>query len=187
MRSREEETRAANPDVDQGIQERIAANRLRLPLTDCIFCSAKTPSFPAVIQHMKSLHSFYLPHPENLVDLPGLLAYLGEKVLVGNLCLFCPNGGKEFGSVAAVRRHMVDKSHCKLAFDSDQDKTELADYYDVVADLEHSESEWEEIEDEEDSDLHPGLALRKSSVSRVSLQSLKHLRNPSDWQTMGFP
>ncbi|WWD00267.1 hypothetical protein V866_007176 [Kwoniella sp. B9012] len=86
-------------------------------------------------------------HQDILLDLPGLLSYLGEKVAVGNLCLYCPNGGREFGSLEAVRKHMIDKAHCKLAYEMEEDRAELADFYDFAGPDEMAESDWEDMED----------------------------------------
>lgn len=96
---------------------------------------------------MSRLHSFFIPDRDILIDLPGLLSYLGEKIAIGNLCLYCPNGGREFGSIEAVRKHMIDKAHCKLAYDAEEDRVELADFYDYAGD--GSQSDWEDMDDED--------------------------------------
>jgi pre-60S factor REI1 len=65
---------------------------------------------------MQLAHGFFIPDREYLVDLPGLILYLSEKVAIGNVCLYCNGKGKEYKSMEAVRKHMVDKSHCKVRF-----------------------------------------------------------------------
>lgn len=100
---------------------------------------------------MTSAHSFFIPDRELLVDLNGLLAYLGEKVLVGNICLYCPGGAKEFGDVASVRKHMVDKGHCKIAFETDEDRAELADYF--IFEIIDEEEAWEDMDDDGDQGM----------------------------------
>ena len=131
---------------------------------------------------MSAIHSFFIPDAEYLVDLPGLIAYLGEKIAVGNVCIFCNEKGREFRSVDAVRKHMTDKSHCKIAYDRENDKLELSDYYDFTSsypdadtrkkgkkqnssrstsseaeddgdDDEEEEEEWEDADDVEDNDV----------------------------------
>jgi pre-60S factor REI1 len=37
---------------------------------------------------------------------------------------------REFRTVDAVRKHMIDKSHCKIAYDTESDMLEISDYYD---------------------------------------------------------
>jgi len=85
------------------------------------------------------------------VDIAGLITYLGEKIAVGNVCIYCygrkrknPNVkgkrtedpedeaevGREFRNLEATRRHMVDKAHCKLAYETEDERLELSDYYD---------------------------------------------------------
>jgi pre-60S factor REI1 len=91
---------------------------------------------------MSRFHSFFLPHRESITDLPGLLAYLGEKVVIGNLCLYCPNGGKEFGSVDAVRKHMIDKAHCKMAYQTEEDQAEVQEFYEGG----RGDEEWEDVD-----------------------------------------
>ena len=55
--------------------------------------------------------------------------FLGEKVGVGHICLWCNEKGKTFQSVQAVQKHMIDKGHCKLVHEGDA-VFEYADFYD---------------------------------------------------------
>lgn len=131
------------------IESKLAASRRRRHLpSDCLFCTKRLSTIDSCLQHMSISHSFFIPDREYLSDISGLLAYLGEKVVVGNICLYCPGGSREFGSVEAVRRHMIDKSHCKLAFETDDDRIEVSDYYTYDG----AGDEWEDVEDEEVTD-----------------------------------
>ncbi|XP_006634511.2 cytoplasmic 60S subunit biogenesis factor ZNF622 isoform X2 [Lepisosteus oculatus] len=100
-----------------------------IPLTDCLFCAHHSRSLLKNLAHMTTAHSFFLPDVEYLVDLKGLIRYLGEKVGVGNVCLWCNEKGRSFYSTEAVQAHMMDKSHCKLFTDGDA-ALEFADFYD---------------------------------------------------------
>lgn len=131
---------AEESDDDADIEQKLAGFRRRIRPSDCLFCPTHTASVDLAVQHMASQHSFFIPDRDNLIDLSGLLSYLGEKVTIGNLCLYCPDGGKEFGSVDAARRHMIDKSHCKVAYESNEDRAELMDFYD------NGVEEWEDME-----------------------------------------
>lgn len=114
---------------------------------------------------MSTIHSFFIPDAEYLVDLPGLVTYLGDKIAVGNVCIFCNEKGREFRSLYAVRKHMTDKSHCKIAYDREKDKLEISDYYDFTSSYpdamdkssesgsEDDEGVWEDAEDVEDSEV----------------------------------
>ncbi|TWW73081.1 Zinc finger protein 622 [Takifugu flavidus] len=100
-----------------------------LPLTDCLFCCHHSRSLMKNIAHMTKVHSFFIPDVEFLVDLRGLIRYLGEKVGAGKVCLWCNERGRSFYSTEAVQSHMTDKSHCKLFTDGDA-ALEFADFYD---------------------------------------------------------
>lgn len=49
-----------------------------LPVTDCLFCSRHSRSLMKNVAHMTKDHSFFIPDVEFLVDLRGLIRYLGE-------------------------------------------------------------------------------------------------------------
>ncbi|XP_062260723.1 cytoplasmic 60S subunit biogenesis factor ZNF622 [Platichthys flesus] len=100
-----------------------------IPVTDCLFCSHHSKSLLKNVAHMTKVHSFFIPDVEFLVDLGGLVRYLGEKVGAGNVCLWCNEKGRSFYSAEAVQSHMTDKSHCKLFTDGDA-ALEFADFYD---------------------------------------------------------
>ncbi|XP_033914657.3 cytoplasmic 60S subunit biogenesis factor ZNF622-like [Acipenser ruthenus] len=100
-----------------------------IAVTDCLFCSHHSRSLIKNLAHMTKVHSFFIPDIEFLVDLRALLKYLGEKVGVGNVCLWCNEKGRSFYSAEAVQAHMTDKSHCKLFTDGDA-ALEFADFFD---------------------------------------------------------
>ncbi|XP_020035199.1 cytoplasmic 60S subunit biogenesis factor ZNF622 [Castor canadensis] len=100
-----------------------------IPITDCLFCPHHSSSLMKNVAHMTKIHSFFIPDIEYLSDLKGLIKYLGEKVGVGKICLWCNEKGKSFYSTEAVQAHMNDKSHCKLFTDGDA-ALEFADFYD---------------------------------------------------------
>ena len=124
---------ATEEEVNRTIDEKIAAARARLSPTHCLFCtSAPEPaeSLEANLTHMSVAHSFFVPDAEFLIDLVGLVTYLGEKIAVGNTCVYC---NAEFRTLDAVRKHMRDKAHCKLAYDTDVERLEFSDFYDFTA------------------------------------------------------
>lgn len=116
------------------LDEKIAAARSRLSPLHCLFCAhTSSSSFEDNLTHMSSEHSFFIPDAEYLVDPTGLVTYLGEKLAVGNVCIYCNGKGREFRTLDAVRKHMVDKSHCKIAYDTENDMLEMSDFYDFSA------------------------------------------------------
>ncbi|XP_012863965.2 zinc finger protein 622 [Echinops telfairi] len=114
-------------EEEEGAEERPPLGAI--PVTDCLFCSHHSSSLMKNVAHMTKAHSFFIPDVEYLCDLKGLLHYLGEKVGVGKICLWCNEKGRSFYSTEAVQAHMNDKSHCKLFTDGDA-ALEFADFYD---------------------------------------------------------
>ena len=112
------------------LDEKIAAARSKLSPLHCLFCARVSSSLEDNLTHMSGEHSFFIPDAEYLVDIAGLVAYLGEKIAVGNVCIYCNGKGREFRTLDAVRKHMLDKSHCKIAYDTEKDMLEMSDYYD---------------------------------------------------------
>lgn len=48
-----------------------------IPVTDCLFCPHHSRSLTKNVAHMTKAHSFFIPDIEYLVDLRGLIKYLG--------------------------------------------------------------------------------------------------------------
>ncbi|KAJ3292236.1 hypothetical protein HDU79_001575 [Rhizoclosmatium sp. JEL0117] len=123
---------AESEDELQALVNEKLASSPSLETTDCLFCSKHFQSIDENVAHMSQAHSFLIPDSEYLFDLEGLIQYLADKVSLGNLCLYCNDNGKPMYSLGAVRAHMENKGHCKLAY-SDEDKLELADFYDFTS------------------------------------------------------
>uniref|UniRef100_A0A8C8SV23 Cytoplasmic 60S subunit biogenesis factor ZNF622 n=1 Tax=Pelusios castaneus TaxID=367368 RepID=A0A8C8SV23_9SAUR len=122
-------------------EKQIAAAPGAIPLTDCLFCPHHSSSLMKNVAHMTKAHSFFIPDIEYLVDLRGLIKYLGEKIGLGKICLWCNEKGKSFYSTEAVQAHMNDKSHCRLFTDGDA-ALEFADFYDFRSSYpDHKEGE----------------------------------------------
>ncbi|KAF8518797.1 C2H2 type zinc-finger-domain-containing protein [Gautieria morchelliformis] len=159
--------------ITQTIDAKIAAARSRLSPTSCLFCPHHSSTMEDLLAHMSVTHSFFIPDMEYLQDLNGLLTYLGEKVAVGNVCLFCNGKGREFRTIEAVWKHMSDKGHCKIAYDEEKDRLEMSDFYDFSSsypdatskgkkaakskrmhssDVEEEEQEWEDVNDDGEAD-----------------------------------
>ncbi|KAI0769307.1 C2H2 type zinc-finger-domain-containing protein [Trametes elegans] len=124
---------ATEEEINQTIDEKIAAARARISPTQCLFCNHAAPTLEENLTHMSVAHSFFIPDAEYLVDLPGLITYLGEKIAVGNTCIYCSGRGREFRTLEAVRKHMLDKGHCKIAYDTEAYRLEISDFYDFSA------------------------------------------------------
>ncbi|ORX60504.1 hypothetical protein DM01DRAFT_1161481 [Hesseltinella vesiculosa] len=99
-------------------------------LVSCMFCHHTSDDFNANLNHMVRSHGFFLPDQEYLVDTPGLIAYLAEKIMIDHICLYCNDPEKSWKSLEAVRAHMSDKGHCKMAYDDSEDPEALLQFYD---------------------------------------------------------
>lgn len=104
----------------------------RLTLEDCLFCNQKSVDFESNMTHMTKEHSLFIPDIEYVKDLQGLIKYLGEKVSIGNICLYCNGKGRSFHTLEAVQAHMTALSHCKILYDNNEEEYE--DYYDFSSD-----------------------------------------------------
>jgi pre-60S factor REI1 len=82
-----------------------------LPPEVCIFCLHPSTTLEENVVHMNSAHGLFIPEREYLTDLRGLIVYLGEKVGVGNVCIYC---SKQFTSGEGSRAHMVLPTACPI-------------------------------------------------------------------------
>mmetsp|Transcript_10053 Transcript_10053/g.10158 ORF Transcript_10053/g.10158 Transcript_10053/m.10158 type:complete len:349 (+) Transcript_10053:25-1071(+) len=92
-----------------------------------IFDNKEFPTTEDCIIHMKISNGFFIPDREYITDMNGLLQYLGEKVKLGGICLYCQ---RQFSSGTACQHHMLSKSHCKVAYEDEVDMDEFEDFYD---------------------------------------------------------
>ncbi|KAG2201445.1 hypothetical protein INT47_001494 [Mucor saturninus] len=125
----EEEEEFMSEDVDQ-VVDGEAAKRALDPQSDCLFCLQKSDNLEANLAHMSKFHGFFLPDIEYLKDREGLIAYLFSKINDDKVCLYCNGRGKEWQSASAARSHMLDRGHCKMAYDESEDPEQLLKFYD---------------------------------------------------------
>ncbi|KAJ6558588.1 C2H2 type zinc-finger-domain-containing protein [Mycena vulgaris] len=158
---------ASDSEINQTIDEKIAAARARLSPNTCLFCPNECSLLDDNLTHMSTAHSFFIPDAEYLIDIQGLISYLGEKIAVGNVCIYCNGKGKEFRTLEATRKHMLDKSHCKIAYDSEVDRLEISDFYDFTSSYPTDakkakksksasssvDEEWEDLDDDADEEV----------------------------------
>lgn len=95
--------------------------------SDSIFDSKRFADVSAALEYMQKTYGFLLPEVEYLVDVDGCVLYLCEKVKNRRTCLYC---GRVFRSFAACQQHMIDKGHCKVPYDTDDQVAELSSFYD---------------------------------------------------------
>jgi len=143
-----------------------------VPVTDCIFCSHHSSNMDKNIVHMTKEHSFFLPDPEYITNLEGLVEYLGAKVGQGHMCLWCNEKGKSFTALSDVQRHMLDKGHCKLLHDGES-LIEYDEWYDYSPSYPEGEGP---AEPDQEVDLQvlddTGFQLVLPSGSKIGHRSL---------------
>ncbi|KAL3831320.1 hypothetical protein ACJMK2_023087 [Sinanodonta woodiana] len=153
-----------------------------LGIEECLFCSYVSKTLEDNVKHMTTKHSFFLPDAEYIVDLEGLISYLGAKVGEGNMCLWCNERGKAFHSTKSAQQHMLDKGHCKMLHEGDT-ILEYADFYDYRSSYPEEESEGAtggttqeedmEVESEVTSEVIEGYELVLPSGSVIGHRSLQ--------------
>ena len=92
-------------DEEEEAAAKIARGE-QLPPEICLFCLYPSANMEENISHMGLAHGLFIPEKEYLTDLRGLIVYLGEKIGVGNACIYC---NKTFTSAEGARAHMVVK------------------------------------------------------------------------------
>ncbi|KAJ3247181.1 hypothetical protein HDU78_004988 [Chytriomyces hyalinus] len=156
------------------IDSKIAASVRLNPSVDCLFCDThKATSVQENVDHMARVHSFFIPDLEYLTDLDGLLTYLGEKISVGNVCIFCNGKGRSLHSLEAVRKHMIDKGHCKIEYENGGE-LEVGDFYDFSSTWQDEDGEdgnddgdvdWEDM----DEDAEDAIVARRSAKKALMI------------------
>lgn len=118
-------------EEDKGkVLEGEVTKRVSDPQSDCLFCLQKNGDLESNLAHMSKFHGFFLPDIEYLKDREGLINYLFSKINEDNMCLYCNGRGKEWQSASAARSHMLDRGHCKMAYDESEEPEQLLKYYD---------------------------------------------------------
>lgn len=115
--------------LDEEYDEEEAAEMLaRVVKSDtCLFCDKKSSNIAGNLHHMSLTHGFFIPEDQYLIDLEGIMEYLGFKVGAGATCLWC---NKQFTTVHGVRLHMIYKNHCKILYDQEKAVEEFKEFYD---------------------------------------------------------
>lgn len=167
---------ADEDDLALTLEQKLQASRALHPTT-CLFCSHQSASIDANFEHMFKSHSFYVPERAFLFDPTGLLLYLGEKLAVGNVCLYCEG---EFGSLQAVRGHMKDKSHQKIRYETDVDRAEFADYYDFSTSYPDAEARAARIAEQEKR--REARRVRREAKEAKRKQREQELEGDGGWE-----
>ena len=114
---------ATVPSTDPSATDEAAKEAL----VSCLFCNYRSPSLPLNVSHMGKFHGLFIPERQYLVDLPGLIRFLHQKIFDAHQCLHC---GKTTPTTNGAQTHMRDKGHCMIAFESEVQMIEVGEFYD---------------------------------------------------------
>lgn len=128
--AKETKSNESNMDSDHDDEEENDFEELPLGPSISIFDNKEFDTVDDCVTYMAETFGFFIPDVEYLVDLEGLLGYLGEKVKLGGLCLCCQ---KQCKPGRPCQNHMKDSSHCKIAFEEGIDLDEYEDFYDYTS------------------------------------------------------
>ncbi|KAK6346562.1 hypothetical protein TWF696_006685 [Orbilia brochopaga] len=158
-----------------------------LPITECLFCGLAAPTLQQNLEHMSKSHGLFIPEQRYLVNLEGLIRYLGQKVLVGHTCLYC---NKAKGGLDGIRTHMRDKGHCMIAFDTEDEMLEIGEFYDFRSTYEDSDGDDDASESWEDEQGNKAAGdetwetdSEASSVDSCDIGSVRVSRKPTHHRT----
>mmetsp|Transcript_14553 Transcript_14553/g.31692 ORF Transcript_14553/g.31692 Transcript_14553/m.31692 type:complete len:491 (+) Transcript_14553:70-1542(+) len=96
-----------------------------------LFDNHMSKDFDGNLEYMFKNFGFYFPDADYLKDPEGLMRYLGSKIQYGRVPLYTRGddaNAKQFRSLHAVQRHMVDTNQCKMCYEDNEE--EYAQFYD---------------------------------------------------------
>jgi len=136
---------------DEALIDKKIKEAPKLSLNHSLFDQHLSANFESNLSYMTEKYGFFLPEIEYVKDIKGLVLYLGEKISIGNSCIWCD---KPFSSLEAVQAHMRDKSHCKMRWDDNEQ--EYSDFYDLET-ADKRFAVWDDSnEDEKDESTNHG-------------------------------
>ena len=96
----EDDGRGREEEEEEEEEEEVEGEALEITANMSIFDDKIFDTVDACIEYMASKFGFFIPDREFIVDLEGMLIYLGEKVKLGGYCLYCQ---KQFKSGRACQ------------------------------------------------------------------------------------
>ncbi|EJS44708.1 rei1p [Saccharomyces arboricola H-6] len=177
-------------EMAEKIMQQKLRNRVDIPLEQCLFCEhgKQFDNLEENLDHMFRAHGFYIPEQKFLVDKIGLVKYMSEKIGLGNICIVCNFQGR---TLAAARQHMLAKRHCKVPYESEDERLEISEFYDFTSSYATfdnnttagNEEDWEDVGSDEaasdDEDLpqeylyNDGVELHLPTGIKVGHRSLQ--------------
>jgi pre-60S factor REI1 len=187
----EEPAKRAQPDfasmTEEEYMEWREENAVNLQPGDSLFDRHSEDNLELNLEYMSIQYGFFIPFHEHCRDVPMLMEYLGQRLAIGCVCLWC---NKSFHSLGAVQAHMRSKSHCKINLEGCEE--EYQDFYEVDLlsksapvdgedDWDTEEEEEVEMEDaeglaREDSSSHGAAVPTQGKLAEAARMSKKHAK-----------
>ena len=152
----DEELDMTDKHVDKKENEKIT-------ITECIYCGKNSREVERNVKHMFNEHGLFIPERSFLIDLNGLLEFLIRVIVIDHNCLCCNFQGS---GLESVRAHMDSKRHCRLPYETKEERQLFAPFYDFTYDdysSKNSQADKEDVSklstirgtnnDEEDSEI----------------------------------
>ncbi|RLV92388.1 Cytoplasmic 60S subunit biogenesis factor REH1 [Spathaspora sp. JA1] len=127
--SSEEDSDLEIYDDEGGEDEDESMEQKSIPITHCFYCGQNNHEIENNIKHMFSKHGLYIPERSFLIDVEGLLTYLSEIISLDHECLVC---GFEGRNLESLRQHIASKGHCKIPYETKEEKLVVAEFYDFM-------------------------------------------------------
>lgn len=163
-------------DEDEEDNEEEEENTKTSPTLNCLFCNFVSSDMNANVQHMERTHGTVIPEKPYLVDLPGLLAYLHNRIQNDNACLVCL---KVKSNAFAAQTHMRDTSHCMIPFTTEEEQLDIGDFYDFRSTYSDAEDDDEDEEDYEEG----GAKLGAARAVKVTTEDGEEVVEDEGWET----
>ncbi|AJV59001.1 zinc finger protein reh1 [Saccharomyces cerevisiae] len=103
----------------------------KITITECIYCGKDNKEVERNVKHMFSEHGLFIPERSYLIDLNGLLEFLIKMIVIDHNCLCCNFHGS---GLESIRAHMASKRHCRLPYETKEERQLFAPFYDFTYD-----------------------------------------------------
>lgn len=158
-----------------------------LPNHYCFYCGKNNREVEQNIKHMTKYHGLYIPQRSFLTDLEGLLTFINEVTTTDHECLTCGFEGK---SLESIRQHLLTKGHCRIPYETKQEREVIAEFYDFDSFYSAKEKKLKTKSvsfgppEDNDSDSDDAVSTSKSVVvlpngSRLGHRSMTRYHRPS--------
>ncbi|EJS42611.1 reh1p [Saccharomyces arboricola H-6] len=101
----------------------------KISITECIYCGKNSKEVERNVKHMFNEHGLFIPERSYLIDLHGLLEFLIRTIIIDHNCLCCNFHGS---GLESIRAHMGSKRHCRLPYETKEERQLFAPFYDFT-------------------------------------------------------